>query len=214
MNLELHHFFILVEPEAKVAELLLAIGMHEGAPNRHKGQGTSNRRFNFSNGMLELLWVHDHKEAINGPGRNLLFSERVNNNKASPFGVVLSRKDNSKLAMPFEGWKYEPAYFEPPWAFHIGENSQTIDEPLCIYMPFIEPQGTIYTPMEGSFTSISHVRISTPSGPLSNVLSIAGAADRLTIENGDQHLMEVTFNDKQSGLSRDLRPDIPLVINW
>ena len=40
MNLELDHVFILVEPQAKVADLLLAQGMHEGLGNKHPGQGT------------------------------------------------------------------------------------------------------------------------------------------------------------------------------
>ncbi len=70
MNLELHHFFILVKPGAEVTELLSSIGMREGTRNKHEGQGTSNRRFNFSYGTLELLWIHDEEEALNGPGRD------------------------------------------------------------------------------------------------------------------------------------------------
>ncbi len=52
MNLELDHTFILVKPEAKVADLLLSLGMEESFSREHQGQGTSNRRFEFSNGML------------------------------------------------------------------------------------------------------------------------------------------------------------------
>ncbi len=45
MNLELDHVFILVEPEARVADLLIEQGFKEGTRNQHPGQGTSNRRF-------------------------------------------------------------------------------------------------------------------------------------------------------------------------
>ena len=45
MNLELDHVFILVKPEARVANLLIAKGFEEGTRNIHPGQGTSNRRF-------------------------------------------------------------------------------------------------------------------------------------------------------------------------
>ncbi len=48
MKLELDHFFILVEPEAKVAELLIELGLEESFSRVHPGQGTSNRCFNFS----------------------------------------------------------------------------------------------------------------------------------------------------------------------
>lgn len=214
MNLELHHFFILVDAEAKVADLLVALGIQEGTRNKHEGQGTSNRRFNFSNSTLELLWVHDAKEAINGPGRGLCLAERTKDPAASPYGVILNRKDNVSVKMPFEGWKYQPIYFDPPWAFHIGVNSSNLLEPLCIYMPFIEPDASTHKKEEGTFKSISKVLIHTPSEPVSDVLSIANNADRLSIAHGDQHLMELFFDEQQCGRSRDLRPDIPLIIHW
>ena len=45
MNLELDHVFILVKPEARVADLLIAKGFEEGTQNIHPGQGTSNLCF-------------------------------------------------------------------------------------------------------------------------------------------------------------------------
>jgi hypothetical protein len=131
MNMELDNVFILVEPEAKVADLLISLGMEEGFRRDHKGQGTSNRRFELSNGMLEFLWVRDAQEAINGPGRDLIFPQRAVNPTASPFGVILHRKDNSNLEMPFTGWQYQPDYFKPPMSFHVGMNSSDLLEPLC-----------------------------------------------------------------------------------
>ncbi len=59
MNLELDHVFILVKPEAEVADLLIEHGIREGRGNKHPGQVKSNRRFYFANGMLEFLWVHN-----------------------------------------------------------------------------------------------------------------------------------------------------------
>jgi len=214
MNLELHHFFILVEPKAEVAELLVELGLSEGEKNTHEGQGTSNRLFYFSNGMLEFLWIHNEDEAINGPGSGLLFAERRKELNASPFGVIFTRKNNSTLDMPFNGWKYTPDYFEPPWAFHVGENSSNIDEPLCLYMPFIEPATSASPLEEGTFKSISQVNISIPSEPISNVLGVVGNAERFSINHGNQHLMELTLDDKRSGKSQDFRPDIPLILNW
>ena len=212
MNLELDHVFILVEPGAMVADLLVSLGMLEGKRNKHKGQGTSNRRFYFSNGMLEFLWIHDQEEANNGPGKALRFPERTKDPAASPFGVILHRKDNSNLKMPFKGWQYQPEYFDPPWAFHVGENSRNLIDPLCIYVPFVEPQ--LRKIEEGTFKSISRVGITTTSKPLSDVLSVANTTDRLLIETGTQHLMDITFDNHRSGNSKDFRPAIPLVIHW
>ncbi|MDH3979281.1 MAG: VOC family protein [Gammaproteobacteria bacterium] len=214
MKLELDHVFILVEPEAKVADLLVELGFQEGRRNKHEGQGTSNRRFFFSNGMLELLWLHDAEEAKNGPGRDLFFPERENDSGASPFGVILRRINKADFEMPFDGWKYQPDYFSPPWAFHVGSNSKYLVEPLCIYVPFIEPAASARKKEEGTFKSIDNVLIHTPSDPFSNILDIVDSADRLSIVQGDKHLMEITFDDRQCGKTRDFRPDIPLVINW
>mgnify|MGYP000748199106 CR=1 FL=1 len=212
MNLELDHIFILVEPEAKVADLLLSLGMVESFSRDHPGQGTSNRRFEFSNGMLEFLWVRDAEEAINGPARDLLFSKRVENRAYSPFGIVLHRKDDTSRDMPFSGWKYQPEYFKPPMAFHIGMNSTNLIEPLCIYVPFVEP--CIRKNEEGIFKSLSNVKIYTTVEKPSDVLAKVRSADRLSLAYGAQHLMEITFDGNKRGLFKDFRPNIPLIIHW
>ena len=214
MHLTLDHFFILVEPEAKVADQLVSLGMREGPGNRHQGQGTSNRRFYFSNGMLEFLWVHDENEANTGPGRNLHFPQRVKSPRASPFGLVLHRKDNLSSEMPFNGWSYQPDYFAPPWAFHVGDNSENFLEPLCIYVPFMEPKTAEVKSGDGVFKFITQVKIVTPSNPLSEILTAANGADRLSIESGAEHRMEVIFDDNRCNRTLDLRPDLPLVIFW
>lgn len=216
MNLELDHVFILTKPKAKVADLLLELGFEESFSRDHLGQGTSNRRFVFSNGMLEFLWVRDEAEANNGPAKNLNFPARSKPN-ATPFGIVLTRKDNDSLTMPFSGWAYEPDYFKPPHtpkqlAFHIGENSTDLNEPLCIYVPFIEPkQRTIE---KGTFKSISHVKVFTKNTEISTTLKVVDNADRLSIASGTEDLMEITFDDHKQNNSHDFRPHIPLVIHW
>ncbi len=81
-------------------------------------------------------------------------------------------------------------------------------------MPFIEPELSTSKAEEGTFKSISKVQIYTPSESISDVLGVANTAERLSIANGKQHLMEITFDKQRCGLSRDLRPEIPLIIYW
>jgi len=71
MRFELDHLFVCTAPEA---EKLVALGLHEGPPNRHPGQGTANRRFAFANAMIELLWVSDAHEAQSERARCTLLS--------------------------------------------------------------------------------------------------------------------------------------------
>jgi hypothetical protein len=212
MNLELDHIFILVKPEAKDADLLLSIGMVESFSRDHKGQGTSNRRFEFSNGMLEFLWVRDSEEAMNGPARDLQFPKRADSQTSSPFGIILNRKDETFLDQPFSGWQYQPDYFKPPMAFHVGMNSSNLLEPLCIYAPFITP--CVRKVEQGTFNSLSCVKVCTTVDKPSDVLAEVHKADRLSISYGDQHLMELTLDGNKLGLSKDFRPEIPLIIHW
>ena len=76
MSFEVDHFFICTDIGAPMADALASFGWVEGPPNTHPGQGTANRRFNFDNAMLELLWVHDEVEAVSEPARRLHLLER------------------------------------------------------------------------------------------------------------------------------------------
>ena len=59
MRVELDHLFVCTVPGAPEAEELVRFGLREGPSNQHLGQGTANRRFDFANAMIELLWVRD-----------------------------------------------------------------------------------------------------------------------------------------------------------
>jgi len=212
MKLELDHVFILVKPNAEVADALVNIGMIEGSSNDHDGQGTSNRRFYFDNGMLEFLYVRDEKEANEGPAKNLNFPQRTRNTDASPFGAILHPVDETEKHDPFEGWKYQPKYFKAGWEFHIGSNSTNLVEPLCIYVPFYNPSLKPEHPGGGIFKIISEVKIFTPS--MSKTLVATSSAKRLSIKKSDKHLMEISFNARNEGKSKDFRPAIPLIVHW
>ncbi|WP_238326428.1 hypothetical protein [Desulfuromonas acetoxidans] len=209
---ELDHFFILTDNPKEAGDLLVSIGLSESFSRDHKGQGTSDRRFTFSNGMVELLYLRDRQEANNGPAQKTRFPERIQKENASPFGIILTRTSDSNSGMPFSGWKYQPDYFEPLNAFHVGDNSEILEEPLCVYIPFVGPVRR--KEETGTFKSMSHVQLSVPLGEMSETLCVLQSTDRLQIELGSEHLVTLTLDHGRSGLSRDLRPDLPLVINW
>lgn len=212
MYLELDHLFILTDRPEEAGDLLVAMGLRESFSRDHQGQGTSNRRFEFANGMLELLYVRDANECHSGPAKNLRFPDRVQMEHASPFGVVLTRLDEDALGMPFSGWSYQPDYFSPPSAFHVGANSDLLEEPLCIYVPFV---GKVRRTEEtGMFQTLSHVQLCVPNEKISDTLNALATAKRLHIEHGREHLVVVTLDNGNLGLTKDFRPALPLIINW
>jgi hypothetical protein len=212
MNLKLDHIFILTNKPKETGDALVSIGLNESFSRDHKGQGTSNRRFEFSNGMLEILFLRDYEEAYNGPAKKLRFPERLKEGNASPIGIVLTRTSDSDLGMPFGGWAYQPDYFEPPNAFHVGNNSEILQEPLCIYVPFVSP--SCQKEVVGEFGSISNVLVSVPVGELSETLRMIQTAEKLEVETGSEHLVELTLDRHTGGKSKDFRPDLTLIINW
>ncbi len=213
MTIQLDHFFILTEPGAPQAELLTDMGLIEGTPNDHPGQGTANRRFFFSNTMLELLYVRDADEAANGPARRLRFGERASAPGASPFAIVVSRTTELH-ADPFPGWRYYPEYFSGDHYFHVGNNSAVVEEPLCICIP-VMPPATANQPLSPEpFTNVTELQVSAPVDRPSMVLETVARCDRVALTLGEPHHMEIVFNAAQTGQSKDLRPDLPLVIWW
>ena len=102
MTLKLHHIFVCTSEGAPEAEALLDVGLIEGSPNIHPGQGTANRRFFFERGFLELLWVHDKPEAqapLTAPTK--LWDRWVERGRtANPFGICFSSSKGIESFQP------------------------------------------------------------------------------------------------------------------
>jgi hypothetical protein len=211
--MKLDHIFVLADPGAAVAERLTGIGLVEGSSNEHPGQGTANRRFFFSNVALELLYMRDVNEAERGPGQRLRFQERVSTPGASPFGLVM-RPDTDSDDPPFNGWRYQPVYFDPGVTFLVADNSDRLEEPLCICLPGGAPSGSAQVKSAAPFTEVSGVRLHVPVAKPSSVLEAIGRVKGIQIQLDSPHLLEIIFCHEEQGHRHDFRPDLPLVIYW
>jgi len=209
----LDHFFILTEPGAPQGELLLELGLVEGSRNDHPGQGTANRRFFFRNAMLELLYVRDAVEASSGRAKKFRFIERVDDSRYCPFGLILRAPDES-TEPPFPGWRDYPDYFGPDIYFHVGANSDILEEPLCVVMPSSIPPQTSQPRSPEPYTTVTDLRIDMPVIRPSQVLRAMEEIDGISVRLGLPHCMEVVFNRRSQKSSRDFRPDLPLIIHW
>ncbi len=137
MTMELDHLFVCADPGAPEADILVELGLHEGPPNNHPGQGTANRRFAFVNAMIEFLWVSDSGEARNQDTERTQLWERWSGRSdcASPFGICARPAGSQNASSPFHSWKYWPAYLPDPFAMHVGEAG--IEEPMWVYLDFM-----------------------------------------------------------------------------
>ncbi len=210
MTFELDHVFIITQPGASEADRLVANGLQEGSRKTHPGQGTANRRFFFSNGMLELLWIADRSEAAQGPGAGLGLLERSERVDACPFGLVFRAVGPHSGECPFEGWCYAPSYLASPNHFHIGANSDRLDEPLLVFAPFsMASTNPVFGSPNGE---IVEVVVAIPEQRPSVELTQASMARGLRLECSAPYLMQVSYRNASTE-AIDLRPDLPLVLH-
>lgn len=213
VTITLDHFFILTETGAPQADLVSSIGLVEGTCNSHPGQGTANRRYFFSNSTLEFLYVRDANEAINGCGNRLRFAERAGNSNASPFGLIVRTVGGSE-DIPFPGWKYCPEYFKDDQCFHVGENSDVLEEPLCICMPTNLRERNHHPHPENAAWTMTEIHISVPVSSPSSTLEAVAKCEGVVLFCGAPHRMELIFNEQKEGKKMDMTPDLPLVVCW
>jgi len=213
MNIELDHFFILTDPGASQADLLSGIGLIEGPRNDHPGQGTANRRFFFSNTALEFLYVSDADEAAHGHGSRLRFPDRTQNTSASPFGLIV-RATSESTDVPFPGWRYCPEYFRSDQCFHVGENSDLLEEPLCICMPLDMPLPEDQLRLANPDMTVTELRLSVPIVQPSLTLEAIADCEGISLRLNEPHRLELVFNEEEEGKSIDMTPDLPLIVRW
>jgi hypothetical protein len=213
MTIELDHFFILTDKAASLAKQISSIGLIEGTSNNHPGQGTANRRFFLPNSTLELIYVRDVNEALHGRGSRLRFVERASDSIASPFGLI-ARSVTIFKDTPFPGWHYYPEYFGDAQYFHVGENSDLLEEPLCVCMPTNLSRPEIPSEPENPLWTMTELRISVPvvqpTPPLEALSKCKGVSLRLN----EPHRMEIVFNEKKEGRTKEMALKYPVVIHW
>lgn len=222
MAIELDHAFVLTAPGAPVADRLVALGLVEGSPNTHPGMGTANRRFFFTNKMLELLFVVDEAETRSEPIVPARIWERSRSREtgASPFGLCLRRTAGAGEPLPFETWSFRPPFVGPnrdlpaavgtapeePFVFVTSSAIPPSDYPPDRRQPIDHPAG---------LRSVTDVRVTVRG--VTNFSEPPRALERLGIaafQPGPEHLLELTFDQAAQGRSADLRPELPVVLRW
>ena len=213
MTYEIDHLMIMTDVGAPAANQLVEAGITEGAPNTHPGQGTTNRRFFFNNGMLEFIWVHDEDEATNNLTKPtyLLPRWQGRGKSASPFGVCF-RPTSLELPAPFPSWDYKPEYLPEGMSMQIADTVNQIQEPFLFFASRLKAPDQKIEHSAG-MENITSVHIIHPYPNLSSP-SIGAIQQLVSFEAGNTHLLTVTFDDHNQGKTLDFQPDLPLIIHF
>jgi len=220
LGYEIDHIFVLTDMGAPAAAALLRLGLTEGPPNRHAGQGTANRRFFFNNAMLELLWLENVDEARNPAARPLQLVDRwmERSLNASPFGVCLRPDDAETFLSPFESYEYRPPFFPTGLSAHICLGTP-LDEPLWFYIGRSRPlhavpsHRNLASPHRIGVENITEVTITLPSTP-SSVANDTSSACGVGLRKGTQHHLRITFDGRRQGCTHHFDPELPMELLW
>jgi hypothetical protein len=213
MRVELDHLFVCTVPGAPEAEQLVRFGLREGPSNQHPGQGTANRRFDFANAMIELLWVSDAREARSECTRRTSLWERWSGreSKASPFGICVRPSDAQNAESPFPAWEYRPAYLPDPLVMHIAETG--LEEPMWVHLSFARRTDREQRFVEHAIgiREITGLALTTPE-PLRSIASQRMVESKiLSSRTGAKPLLEIEFDGNRRNQSVDFRPHLPFV---
>jgi hypothetical protein len=213
MGIELDHLFVCTAPGAPEAEKLVQVGLREGVPNQHPGQGTANRRFDFVNAMIELIWVSDAKEAQSPRARRTLLWKRWSGRAvhASPFGICLRPTNSEDAQPPFPAWEYRPPYLPHPLCLHVADSG--VEEPMWVYLSFMRRVYREQRFIEHSIgiREITGLTLTTPVPLRSAVSQRIVEGGILSTRTEATSLLEVAFDNNRREKSVDFRPHLPLI---
>lgn len=165
----------------------------------------SNRRFSFHNFMLELVWVHNSKEARNEKTKSTLLWERwKRRNQKSPFGICLQPTKKLGNKLPFRCWEYYPDYLLNGESFCISGSSQNLNEPMIFISPFVEQQENTPRISEVNhprrFKEITSVCIHSPATEqISDAFEFVSGIKSVTVEKSKNYSLELGFDGQKQG---------------
>jgi hypothetical protein len=218
-GIQLDHIFVACDAEAPELAALAAIGL-DGPPrrSRHAGQGTANACVVFENAFLELIWVHDEREArspLTAPTR-LWDRWAARRGGACPVGIGL-RPATPGAVPPYATWPYRPTYLPAEMSIDFAAGTP-LDEPELFFMSFTGARPDFRELAKRHTISpgpISSVAIDMPgTAPLSPACAALQSAGVVAFGRADRHVLRIGCGARAAGRSADLRPTLPIVLDW
>lgn len=231
-SLRLSHAWVVVTTGAPQRSVLESAGFRI-APgvNRHDGQGTSSVTIEFLNGFLELIYPDPEvpvSPALQAGAEKFRLKSRWRETGYSPIGVVFDRAPGSKESFPFATWKISADWMEKgtyiemltpretPKAVSLSvssqaasarstENEKLARDPVKGAM-FLHPNGA---------RRITGMRVVAPgTEALPAAAKYLSDLGLIKFDVGGDWLLEVTLDDGARRVTKDFRPELPLVIHY
>jgi len=230
--LTLSHCWIVVTTGAPERTALEKAGFRIAPTvNRHDGQGTASVTVELLNGFLELIYPDPTvpvSRALQAGAEKFRLKSAWRQTGYSPIGIVFDRTPATPEQLPFATWRISADWMEQgtfiemmtpkemPKAVSLSisshatstresENEMLARDPVQGAM-FLHPNGA---------RRLTELRVVAPSAdgfpPAASYIAGHGL---LKFDVGRHWLLDVTLDNSKQGVTKNLEPDLPMVIRY
>ena len=232
-SFEVDHVWILVSPGAPQRAAFERLGLIP-APgvNRHVGQGTASITFEFKNAFVELLWVDSSVPVAPGSEaavRKFTRRQQWATSGGCPFGIALHRTPDAPDSLPFESWPLHQQWMPPGVSFAMLTPRADSLSPALWVMPRSTAVKDLDDPASapvdsiratalrqpGYMSTLTRVRlVCTPSYRPTDAMSELAREGVFELRQERGWLLILTFNGGVRRRTRDLRPELPVLVRY
>jgi hypothetical protein len=229
--LALSHCWIVVKTGAPERAALEKAGFRVAPTvNRHDGQGTASVTVELLNGFLELMYPNPAvpvSPATRAGAEKFRLKSAWRETGYSPIGIVFDRTASTPERFPFETWRISADWMEKGGFIEIltpKETPKAVSLSIASHpkTPESDNEALLRDPVKGGIfrhpngaRRLTGLRVVAPSAaglpPAASYLSGLG---QVKFDVGNQWLLEVTLDEGKKGVTKDLRPDLPMVVHY
>ena len=230
--LKLSHGWIVVKTGARERTVLEKAGFHIAPTvNRHDGQGTASVTVELLNGFLEFIYPDPTvpvSPASKAGAEKFRLKSAWRESGYSPIGIVFDRTPATPEKLPFPTWKVSADWMEKGTFIEImtpkelpkavllsisshrestrEEENEALARDLVKGAMFLHPNGA---------RRLTGMRVVAPGAdrfpPAASYIAGHGL---VKFDVGEQWLLDVTLDNGAQGVTKDLQPDLPMVVHY
>ena len=224
-QLAFDHASIMVSPGAPERAALEQAGLQISPDvNRNEGQGTASIAVEFQNSYVELVWVDASvpvKPSFERAAQKFRNRMAWRTSGWCPFGIASRRTTDQELTLPFPTWSWT-ADWMPKGAEMVMLTPRDDTRSPALY---IEPRALTDQDKQAALAAkfhhplgvhrITSVRLLSPNSYQAIApLSYLQQQRIVHLGQGEQWLLELTFDSSKEKKAKDLRPDLPLILRY
>ncbi len=229
--LALSHSWIVVTTGAPERKALERAGFRIAPTvNRHEGQGTASITIEFLNGFLELIYPDSTvpvSAGLQAGAEKFRLRSAWRENGYCPIGIIFDRTPATPATLPFPTWKVSADWMEQgtfiemmtpremPKAVSLSIASHpSAPESYNAALARHAVKGAVLLHPNGA-RRLTALRVVAPSADrLPPAASYLAGHGLVTFDTGSRWLLDVTLDNGKQGVTKDLEPELPMVIHY